>query len=373
MVGFAACALDPPPDATTLHLRSTKREDRLLVRDGRRSYRRRYSLHEVWTGVVVLALLGLIAAWVGWKGAHPDPSLFEDPILQASAQPVADRGALPAGLAGDGWTETRVAQFDHSNLYEKINGREDYYKSYGFERLYWASLVHDGDPDVTVDIELFDLAKPENALGALAGERPPETPLNADQGGVWVVAQNALLEARGRYYLRVVGSEESERVTQKLEELREVMVGGLAGQALPWAYALFAGMGIDVGRVQYTAEAAYSFDFAKDVWSAVGEDGETESFVVRVAGEAQAQALATDFIEGFLSYGAGVGNAGGWVRDRYLGRVSGAEPYGRWVLGVHSAPAVAAAEAALAALRGGVDRLPLEGLPEGEQPQEVQR
>src|SRR5688500_9572364 len=52
-------------------------EERIFVKDGFRSFRRTYKVSEVYwgagTGAVLLGLVG----WVTWKGAHPDPSLFD--------------------------------------------------------------------------------------------------------------------------------------------------------------------------------------------------------------------------------------------------------------------------------------------------------
>ena len=90
------------------------------------------------------------------------------------AAPAAPRGTLPAGLAAEGWTEGPVAQFDETNLYVKIDGREDYYKSFGFKRLLFVSLSRNENPEVTVDIEMYDLGESPNALGAYAGERSAE-------------------------------------------------------------------------------------------------------------------------------------------------------------------------------------------------------
>ena len=52
-------------------------EDRIFVRDGFRSFRRTYRVREVYFGAGTGAVLVGIVGWVGWKGAHPDPSLFD--------------------------------------------------------------------------------------------------------------------------------------------------------------------------------------------------------------------------------------------------------------------------------------------------------
>jgi hypothetical protein len=217
-------------------------EDRLFVRDGRRSYRKTFSMREFRYGLVVLVGLALVAAWVAWKGARPDPALFEIPEeLLEGEMPSTDRGPLPDRLAAPGWSEGPLSQFDSDNLYEKINGREDYYKTFGFERLYFISLVHDEEEATVVDIELFDLGQAANALGAYSGERPPEVTPEVGAGGMSHLAPNALFMTRGRYYLRAIGSEVTDVTQAQLTHLRQAFEAGVQGEPLPWAYALFVG------------------------------------------------------------------------------------------------------------------------------------
>ncbi len=370
---------------------SRRGDDRVFVRDGRRHYRRKYSLTEPRIGAVILVLLGAVIGWVAWKGAHPDPELFaETETLLAggadvvepvegraapgsgsgapAAQTPADRGVLPAALAADGWTEGPVSHFDPSNLYVKIDGREDYYKSYGFERLTFVTLTSEADPGVLVDIELFDLGTPANALGAYAGERSAEATPAVATGGLSHFDRNALFMTRGRYYIRAIGSEESPEIRAELEHLKAAFADGLAGEDLPRAYAVFVGgMGRDPGEVSYQAENAFSFSFASDVYSLLLDDEETELFVTDAGSAEAAQALAGRFTEGFSEYGTPVDGSADpiWVEDRYISTLSGAAPFRTWVIGVRGAPDRASADAALEDLREAMGALAEKG-PSGE-------
>src|SRR5262249_61936292 len=106
------------------------------------------------------------------------------------AAPSSDRAPFPSNLALGGWTEGQIAHYDSTNLYIKIDGREDYYKSFGFKRLHWVSLGR-ADGTTTVDIELYDLGSAANALGAYAGERPADVAPTVDAKGMWHHARNA--------------------------------------------------------------------------------------------------------------------------------------------------------------------------------------
>ncbi len=361
---------------------ATGRADRILVRDGRRHHRRTYSRVEFRIGLLVLAGLIAVVAWVAWRGAHPDPALFSTPVAGLGAPgelvagggaaiggeagaPGADRGPLPVGLATPGWTEGRVSSFDPTNLYVKINGREEYYKSFGFRRLWFLSIVSDADPQVAVDIEAFDLGEAANALGAYAGERAPGVLPVVGPRGLEHLDRNALFLTRGPWYVRAIGSDESPAVLAQLESLRETIGDALPGEALPGAWAIFVGaMGFDPGQVSYTAENTFSFGFAKDVYSARLDD-DTEPFVIEGESAEAASALAARVSAAFREYGESAGRSGGvdWSKDRWLGAISGATVAGRWTIGVYGAPDVAGAEKILRKLEAGVRALPGESQP----------
>jgi hypothetical protein len=279
--------------------------------------------------------------------------------------PVTDRGPFPPALAGPGWIEGRIEHFDPTNLYVKIDGREDYYKTFGFRALHWVSLAAADDPAITVDVELFDLGTAANALGAYAGERPPDASPQVGPSGMWHRARNAAFATVGRYYARLVGADESERVVTQLEQVRRALAAALPPEPLPWGYALFVGgLGLDPGRVSYSAENAFSFGFARHVYAARLDARleDLEGFVAAAPHEAAAVELAAQFAGGFREYGedAGAEHGVAWVRDRYLGTLSGAVPAGGWVLGVRGAPDATRAAAALAELRQAVAALPPE-------------
>jgi len=306
-------------------------EDRIFV-GARKHFRARYSTQEVGLGAVLLVCLGAIAAWVAWKGAHADPELFASAPLNRR-EPGADRGPIPAGIAPKGWQEQRVGEFNPDNLYVKIDGREGYYKSFGFKKLNCLTLVNG---ETTIDLELYDLDRPANALGAALGEAPPgKRPLVKD-GTLSLVDRNALYLVRGKYYLRAIAS--TEAVKAELDALRDRFAAALPGGQMPFAYALFASLGVPPSKVTFEAENALSFDFAHEVYEASIDD-DTVIFVARRKQPQEAAALAAQFVKGFADYGAELGNRKGvrWFKDRYLKRVSTAGAAGNFVVGVYRA------------------------------------
>jgi len=366
-------------------------ERRVLNPRPYRVFRKRWSTAEAKAGAGVLAGLVLLATWVAWRGAHPDPALFGDPsrlatgmakvaeiegrrapdgpapaaireALSGSAPDVpassgSDRGTLPDALATEGWSEGPVSRFDAENLYVKIDGRADFFLSRGFRSLTFVTLT--GPDDAAVDLELYDLGSTENALGALVAEKAPDAKATTARGTSWYVARNALFLARGESYLRAIGSDESPAVLAQLGALRKAFEAGLAAGEKPWTVALFGdALGLPEDRLQYTAENAFSFGFAKNVTSAALDD-DTELFVAPAADEAKARELAARFEEGFLSYGTKAEADGAtWVKDQYLETYARTVAAGTMVVGVKGAPDPAKGSALLAKLEKAVRALP---------------
>jgi hypothetical protein len=334
--------------------------DRILNRRGRKHFRRSYSLTEVRIGGVCLVGLAAIAAWVGYRGAHPDPSLFANtPDLLDPGEASVDRGALPVRLGAEGWREGKLSKFDADNLYEKINGRADYFKSRGFRALSFVSLSSGDSPDDTIDLELYDMGSAENARGAYGGERPEAIAPQQHGGDLWHIDRNALFLTSGQHYLRAIGSRESAAVAAQLRHVRRSFhPSERPTSERPWSQALFvSGLGLPVGKIAFAKENAFSFEFASNVYSARRDD-DIELFVTVAANDEGARKLAAPFVEGFASLGEHKA-AGGipWVEDRYLHDLSTALGKGRFVLGVRGAKDAASGAEALKQLEGAVAAL----------------
>ncbi|MBK8013742.1 MAG: hypothetical protein IPK13_20630 [Deltaproteobacteria bacterium] len=336
-------------------------DTRIFVRNGRRHYRKRYSLFEFRLGLVILVALAMTAGWVAYKGRHPDPSLLgTEPALGegASVHPPADRGPLPQDIAPPGWRETVVSSFDPDHLYEKINGRADYYKSFGCERLVFATLVQAAAPETVIDIELYVLPNAANALGTYAGERGTPSTASVLESGIGHAARNALYFVQGRAYIRLIGSEDSPVVHEALRHILASFQSTMPSEPLPWGYDLLAEtLRYDVGQIEYQSENAFSFDFGRQVYAAPIDDEGGQIFVVASPSDKDATNLAHAFVAGFLEYGtrAEKDRPGTWVQDRYLGTISTAMAHGAWVMGVRGAKTAAEATPRLESLRQGLD------------------
>jgi hypothetical protein len=274
--------------------------------------------------------------------------------------PGGDRGPVPEGVAAPGWREGEVSSFTSDTLYEKINGRAGYYQSFGVQRLYFLSLVHEQSETTIVDIEMYDHGTVANALGAYAGERQPDTTSEVEGGSIGHSARNALFMVRGRYYIRAIGADESEPVLAQLQHLRSALNRKLDAEPLPWAFSLFVGqLGVDPGTIGYVPENAFSLGFARHVYTAALDEDGMELFVAAAAA-GDAAALAAQFTDGFASYGSAAGNEDGvrWIEDRYLDTVAGVSADRSLVVGVRGMPDKDTARAWLGKLRAAAGAMP---------------
>jgi hypothetical protein len=208
--------------------------------------------------------------------------------------------------------------------------------------MYGVLLVNGQDPALTIDVEMYDLGRAANALGCYGGERAPDVKPQVSDSGLHHIARNALYMARGPYYLRVIGSDESAAVINELRALADTLAREIPGEPLPWAYGLFVGgLGLDPGKVTYFVENAFSFGFARDVWAArpKGKDDDLELFVAAKKTPAEARLLADKLHKGFLGFGAAAGKLDGvpLIRDQFLNALTAVTTRDRWVLGVRGA------------------------------------
>lgn len=348
-------------------------QERVFNTFRRKPYRPFFSLREFQTGLVIFLVLGAVTGWVIWRGAHPDPDLFttpnnlltakggEVPIYKRPLEKWVEPGGaartdsspatspvepFPANVISDGWKAAGPVQsFDETDVYKKIDGRETFYKSYGFKKLAFLSLESTSKKDLTIDIELFDLGSIENALGALTAEiSDQKTPVELGPSGLSYFTSNAGFASQGRYYIRMIGSDDQDLIHEKVRMLKEALTAHFAGEKLPWTYALFVGqLGTSPGQIRYQGEDAFSFSFAKDVYSATIPGSEqTELFITKQSTSQDAETLVKQFADGFGSYDKSVNTPAGHAETRLfqnemINTFDGVTRYESFVLGIRFA------------------------------------
>lgn len=113
---------------------------------------------------LVLALIPLaLAAGVAFKGRSFDPAFF-----------TPAEGAIPAGMTLpehlEGWTLREIEWFPEAEMYRKINGRAQFYQTFGVEGLLAGTWRKE---EATWDMYVFTMRTASVAAGVFAAERPP--------------------------------------------------------------------------------------------------------------------------------------------------------------------------------------------------------
>lgn len=284
--------------------------------------RRRILLVAGWLLPFILAALFFI------KGQHFNPEFFEPPTAELSVLPV------PSAVGE--WVLEDAQTLSADRMFEKIDGKSDYYLQYGATELCSGEWVANGQ---RWDMYLYHFAEGQGARGAYTGERPAERLAVEGVEGYTVPGQAVMVA--GSFYL----------------QLNAQAAAADAGIAMDLALALApyleggtsetqADAGIDlvtlaaanrIGEAEeFLPESAFGFSALNKVRTIqVSLDG-AEVFWFTLPGDAEAIAtfaeeLATYGGENLFSQDGGSGGSmfGSW---EFAGMLNGA------VWGIHNAP-----------------------------------
>lgn len=129
----------------------------------------------------------LTACAMAWADGPPD---------RPSAEDVA------RGLAGpEGWAVADLHVYGPDNVYEKIDGQDQAYLA--FDLVAMANVLFEKDKD-GLDVEVYDMGKPEHALGIFAQQhRAPNTQYETIEGGEAAVFPARIFAWKGPFYVRI--------------------------------------------------------------------------------------------------------------------------------------------------------------------------
>ncbi|MDH5509798.1 MAG: hypothetical protein OEZ32_05520 [Nitrospinota bacterium] len=185
--------------------------------------------------VALLLLLPLVAAAVYMDGQRYDPA-----VLRFDPSGVAGASALlanqVAGLAMEG--SARVYTSD--NLFEYVNGHAEFFLSLGFKCLtvagYSSPDTAPGKPEYTVDV--YDMAAPQNAFGALAQESAGMNPMNI--GAIGYSSSRSVTFIKDKLYVKVDSFGTGDRLMELAGALAAALPDG--EESLP-QFAIFPVLG----------------------------------------------------------------------------------------------------------------------------------
>ncbi len=179
---------------------------------------------------------------------------------------------------------------------------------------------------------------------------------------LWYATRNGGFLARGRYYARLIGSDDDPLIHDKVRTLQTSLIGALPGATLPWVYQVFVGgLQVNPGAIVFEKENAFAFGFANEFYRVkVSADG-AELFVSRRADAAEAEALARKLADGFGAYAervptpAAAGADAVFMKHTYLNTFEAVRPVEVYVIGVRGATTVDEATSLLERLGNQLD------------------
>ncbi len=241
---------------------------------------RRFLLSAGWLFPIVLALSFVV------KGRYYDPAFFTPPASLIAALPV------PSAVAG--WVLEGGVSLPADRMFEKINGKADYYLQYGAVELCSGEWVANGQ---RWDMYLYRFKEVQGARGAYGGERPSDGKAIEGIEGYTVPGQAAI--AAGSFYLQL-NAQTAAADTGPAVELALALAPGLGGSSPASAddaavdLSVLAGDAMVPDSEGFLPESAFGFSVFNNVQTVrVGLDG-TEAVWFTAPGDAAAVSAYAD-------------------------------------------------------------------------------
>jgi hypothetical protein len=258
--------------------------------------------------LIVLAVLAAIAVAGYSTQFRFNPAVLN--FLQAAAATSKTSAAaeslmdLPEGLSPLSPPE----RFDRETLSDKIDGKAELYLSAGFIRLDCQRLVLAGQPDLWIEVFIYDMGSPENAYAVFSTQRRADA-VPADLAEFAYRAENAFFFVHGRFYLELIASSTDGRLAESMSALARAFISSRA--VAPAAISerdLFPSRGLAAAGITLIPSDAFGFAGLDRVFAATYTlDGkEMTAFLSRRADPQEAAALAVAYVDFLKTYGGEV-------------------------------------------------------------------
>ena len=140
--------------------------------------------------VILIFLVGLVGTYVGQLATdRPGPT----PAIMA---PISSEWRAPS----------RFERFTPENLFEKIDGRADFFLQFHLQALQYGTYSHVTDSARTVDVYCYVLAASADAKAAFDAERPPQHEI-VKLGDEGYAAGGAVFFRQRNHYVQVLPSQ----------------------------------------------------------------------------------------------------------------------------------------------------------------------
>ncbi|MBN1567003.1 MAG: hypothetical protein JXA73_04095 [Acidobacteria bacterium] len=212
-------------------------------------------------------------------------------------------------LAPEGWKlYDTVSRFTPRNLYEKINGRAEFYLAYDMVDMTFAGFENGKDASRFVDISIYDMGTPTHAFGVFSAEKSQE-------GQSLKLGRDAYRNGanyfvwKGRYYIQIISSDTAEDLQKMGMDLahRTAALVSDSGESV-WGLDALPAENRVPGSERYFLVDAMGLAFMKDTYMAQYRiKGTTVSvFLSRRGSPAEAAKAIAGWLEHANRYGKDV-------------------------------------------------------------------
>lgn len=209
--------------------------------------------------------------------------------------------SIPEGVL----PETPPETFNPDNLYEKIDGQAELYLSAGFKRLKSQSFVKADQPDLWVDLFVYDMGNVLNAFAVFSMQRREECE-SVRLGQFSCSPENALFLVHGPYYVEIIASKGNAEVSEIIQFMAENFVRENQVEVKPIVeLSLFPRANLIENSISLIPANAFGYDGLNRVFVAKYALGQKKltAFISRRESPLKAEELALKYHAFLLRYG----------------------------------------------------------------------
>lgn len=262
--------------------------------------------------ILLLAVLLLITVAVLIKQADSDMSRFglDANSAQYSEKPQTGLQEVPdlAALLPKGFKEFSPPEtYEAANLYEKINGKAPLYLDAGFLNLFTQRFASQADESLWMELYLFDMAALRNAFSVYSVQKRADVETLPDMQFAYKTT-NALFLVHGRYYIELLGSDESPDLLAAMTDVADNVTNRLkvSKTAQIPELNLFPQENIIPGSIKLSLKDTFAFEDLTDTFSCHYKlnDQSITAFISKRPDARNAQLIAKSYNDFLIENGA---------------------------------------------------------------------
>jgi hypothetical protein len=218
-------------------------------------------------------------------------------------------GAMVRDLRPDGLEPSNdVEIFKPENLYEKINGRAEYYLSYDMIWAVFGSFSSSNDGPSSIELAIYNMGSPTYSFGVFSGERSVGAP-PLELGREAYYSEGSYYIWKGQYYIQISAIDTIHKLQQICLDMAEKITDKLNDSDEPvWGLQSLPSKNRVPNSVQYFLIDALGHSFLHDTYTAKYQldKNEIPVFLARQESAESAGSILEKFKDHFMKYGKGV-------------------------------------------------------------------